>query len=82
MAAKKLLKTDDVFHYETTITLNDTNFEVYVDDYGMSYIIAWKDPITKEVKEWNCGMGNHYENDLEDIAAYVKGRASKKNEQK
>ena len=80
MAAKKLLKTDDVFHYETTIIKNNIEFEIYADDYGMSYFIAWKDPITKEVKEWCCGMGNDYETDLEDIAAYVRGRASKKNE--
>ena len=47
------------------------NFEVYSDDYGQSYVLAWIDPRTREIKTWCCGTYNDYQNDMEDIAEHI-----------
>ena len=49
------------------------NFEIYADDYGQSYVLAWIDPRAKEIKQWNCGTYNDYRVDMEDIANYILG---------
>lgn len=65
---KHLLETDDYFTYEKTTMCNGIKFEIYLDDYSMSYVLAWKDKITGEICKWNCGMCNNYEVDMHDIA--------------
>jgi hypothetical protein len=49
-------------------------FEVYVDDYGQSFVLAWIDPVDCKVQEWSCGLYNDYTYDMEDIAAFIKER--------
>jgi hypothetical protein len=44
----------------------------------MSYHLAWRDPLTKEVKEWSCGMCNDYFYEMNDIAEYLNERFNKK----
>ena len=48
-------------------------FQIYLDDYGQSYHLAWRDPLTDEVKSWCCGTYNDYKWDMEDIAEYELG---------
>lgn len=66
-----LLDTSDYFTYEKTEICKGIEFEIYRDDYGMSYFLAWRDPQTNKVKEWCCGTCNDYHWDMEDIADYI-----------
>lgn len=67
---KTLLKTDEYFTFVKKETCKGVEFEVYIDDYGMTYVLAWKDE-TGEVNTWGCGMCNDYHIEMEDIADYV-----------
>lgn len=55
-------------------------FEVYIDDYGQSFVLAWIDPVDRKVQEWNCGSYNSYIFDMEDIAASIKERRNQGNQ--
>lgn len=46
-------------------------FQIYMDDYGQSYILAWRDPNTNKINTWCCGTYNDYELDMQDIADNV-----------
>ena len=59
------------FKFVKTENCKGINFEVYVDDYGQSFVLAWIDPHTKEIKQWCCGTYNDYQNDMEDIAEHI-----------
>jgi len=59
------------FKFVKTENCKGVNFEVYVDDYGQSFVLAWIDPHTKEIKQWCCGTYNDYQNDMEDIAEHI-----------
>ena len=61
---------NDVFAFEKHELCDGILFDVYYDEYGMSYHLAWISPRTGEVKEWSCGMCNDYHIDMEDIALY------------
>lgn len=61
------------FKFVKTEYCKGINFEVYLDDYGQSYVLAWTNPITKEIEQWCCGTYNDYQNDMEDIADYILG---------
>ena len=52
-------------------------FEIYMDDYGQSFTLAWVDPVDKTIQEWNCGTYNNYIFDMEDIAASIKRKREK-----
>ena len=78
MNNKHLLETSQFFTFEEYINYEDINFELYYDDYGMSYFLAWVDPISGETKEWSCGMGNDYKYDLIDIAMSIKKQKGEK----
>ena len=64
---------NESFKFLKTEYYKGMNFEVYVDDYGQSYVLAWINPHTKEIEQWCCGTYNDYHNDMEDIANYVLG---------
>lgn len=64
------------FKYETN---KGIDFEVYIDDYGQSFTLAWIDPITNAISQWCCGAYNDYRWDMEDIAIYVNKRKEKIN---
>ena len=59
------------FKFVKTENCKGVNFEVYLDDYGQSFVLAWIDPHTKEIKQWCCGTYNDYQNDMEDIAEHI-----------
>ena len=61
---------NEYFTFEKEELCNGTLFQVYYDDYGMSYHLAWKEP-NGEIKEWSCGMCNDYHLDMKDIADYI-----------
>ena len=61
---------NEFFTFHKHETCQDILFDVYYDDYGMSYHLAWISPRTGEIKEWSCGMCNDYHLDLGDIALY------------
>ena len=66
-------KINENFQFVKLENCKGINFEVYSDDYGQSYVLAWIDPRTKEIKEWCCGTYNDYHNDMDDIAEYMLG---------
>jgi hypothetical protein len=68
-----LLETDENFKYYDTQMCKGLEFEIYMDDYGQSWHLAWIDPHTKEVNSWCCGSYNSFIFDMEDIADYVMG---------
>lgn len=68
---KHLLETNKVFTFVKSEECNGVYFEVYLDDYSMSYFLAWRVPETGEIQEWCCGMCNDYHQEMEDIAKYV-----------
>ena len=55
------LKNDlnEYFTFEKEEIYKGVLFQIYRDDYGMSYHLAWKEP-NGEIKEWSCGMCNDY----------------------
>lgn len=69
---EKLLLQDELNDYFTFVKKEkhlDTTFEIYCDDYGQSYVLAWKE--NGKVQEWCCGTYNDYEMEIEDIAYYT-----------
>lgn len=77
---KLMLKTDQYFTYEKTEICKGIEFEVYRDDYGMSYFLAWRDPKTNKIKEWCCGTCNDYYYEMQDIAEYCLERGNQNEE--
>ena len=61
---------NEYFTFEKEEIYKGVLFQIYRDDYGMSYHLAWKEP-NGEIKEWSCGMCNDYHWDMEDIADYI-----------
>ena len=68
---KTLLETSTYFTYVKTEVVSGIEFEVYLDDYGMSYVLAWRDPINNTICEWGCGTCNDYHIEMLDIANYL-----------
>lgn len=68
---KTLLETSTYFTYVKTEVVSGIEFEVYLDDYGMSYVLAWRDPRNNTICEWGCGMCNDYHIEMLDIANYL-----------
>lgn len=62
---------NDSFKFIQTEECKGIQFDVYVDDYGQSYFLAWIDPQTEEVNQWCCGTYNDYKTEMEDIADYI-----------
>ena len=75
---RQLLETNEFFTFQKHLICKGHLFELYLDDYGMSYHLAWRDPLTKEVREWSCGMCNDYFYEMNDIAQYLNERFNKK----
>ena len=71
MRKKHLLKTSEYFSYEKTENCKGIDFEVYMDDYGMCFVLAYRHPITNEICEWCCGTYTDYHWDMEDIADHL-----------
>lgn len=61
---------NDSFSFVGIRVCNGVEFEVYLDDYGQSYFLAWVDPKTGEIKERGCGTYNDYHSEIEDIVNY------------
>ena len=74
------LKEDEYFKFVKEIECKEVIFQLYLDDYGQSYHLAWRDPKTNEVKSWCCGTYNSYEWDIEDIADYINEQKGESNE--
>lgn len=76
MDKKHLLakEENDSFQYVKTEVVNNIEFEIYLDDYGQSYHLAWTNPATLTTETWCCGSYNDYHWDLEDVANYVSAR--------
>ena len=64
---------NDSFSFVTIETCKGIEFEVYMDDYGQSYFLAWVDPRTNEVCQYGCGTYGDYRVEMEDIADYMLG---------
>ena len=47
-----------------TIIQDGITFQVFLDDYGQSYLLVWEDPITHKEESWCCGTYNDYQNDF------------------
>ena len=76
MSDKKLLLQDELnesFQFVCFEDCKGIRFEVYMDDYGQSYTLAWIDPRTEKPCHWCCGTYNDYKNEMEDIANYMLG---------
>ena len=50
---------NEYFTFEKEEIYKGVLFQIYRDDYGMSYHLAWKES-NGEIKEWSCGMCNDY----------------------
>ena len=50
---------NEYFTFEKEEICKGVLFQIYRDDYGMSYHLAWKES-NGEIKEWSCGMCNDY----------------------
>ena len=70
---------NEYFTFEKEEICKGVLFQIYRDDYGMSYHLAWKEP-NGEIKEWSCGMCNDYYWDMEDIAEYINKKKEKLND--
>lgn len=53
------------FTFEKEIVIDGIKYEIYNDDYGQSYIIAYEDPDTGETIELGCGTYCDYQDVLE-----------------
>ena len=62
---------DDNFKFYSAEEYDGVLFEVYMDDYGQSFHLAWVDPETLKIESWSCGSFNSYIWDVEDIARHV-----------
>ena len=61
------LETSQYFTFIKSIEHNGRIYEIYLDDYGQSYVIGYKDIITDEIEELGCGTYCDYEYALEYI---------------
>lgn len=66
------LEETDTFKFFSQEEVDGEPFQVYLDDYGQCFHLAWFDPITNELQQWSCGSYNTYLWDMEDIAAHIK----------
>lgn len=66
-----MLEEDDNFKIYSTVMCGGYYFEVYLDENGQSFTLAWENPSTGEVQEWNCGAYNDYRWDMRDIAVWL-----------
>lgn len=62
---KHLLEETKYFTFEKEEEINGIKYELYLDDYGQSYVIAYKDPIDGEIIEIGCGTYNDYQDTLD-----------------
>lgn len=72
---KHLLETNEYFIFLRTVACKNQQFEVYMDDYGQSFVLAWIED--GEVREWCCGAYNDYYYDMYDIADYLNKKQKK-----
>ena len=75
---KHLLETNEFFTFLRTDKCKNQRFEVYMDDYGQSFVLAWVED--GEVREWCCGAYNDYYYDMHDIADYLNEKQKKMSE--
>ena len=70
---KPLLEKElnEYFTFEGRKTIDGVDIDVYCDDYGQNYVLAWLDPINNEVQQWSCGTYNSYIPDMLDISEHV-----------
>lgn len=69
---EKLLLQNELNEYFTFVKKErrlETDFEIYCDDYGQSYVIAWLED--GKLQEFCCGTFNDWQGELEDIACYL-----------
>ena len=67
MSKEKWLSEDEPLELVKEEDCEGIVFQIYIDDYGQSYHLAWRDPNTNEIKSWCCGTYNDYELDMQDI---------------
>ena len=70
---EKWLKEDDTLKLLKIDEVKGILFQVYIDEPGQSFHLAWISPRTGEVKTWCCGTYNDYKREMEDIAEYELG---------
>ena len=68
---EKWLKEDDTLKLFKVDEAKGILFQVYIDEPGQSFTLAWIDPTTNATAQWCCGSYNDYRWDMEDIAEYV-----------
>lgn len=77
-----LLQETEYFTFIESFEELGIYFEVYLDDYGQSYVLVWKDD-SGNVKEWCCGTYNgSYKEEAYDIASYELKHVKINNEEK
>ena len=58
---------NEYFTYFKEFKENGRRYEIYDDDYGQCFVIAWRDVETGDIDQWSCGAYNDYVLDLESI---------------
>ena len=71
MNKEKWLSEDESLEFVKEENCKGIVFQIYMDDYGQSYHLAWRDPNTNEINSWCCGTYNDYEINMQDIADNV-----------
>lgn len=80
--APHLLDDSDMCQFFKHEECDGEKFEVYLDDGGQSFHLAWIDPIDNQTKTWCCGTYNDYHFDMEDIAESIKRKREQNGEEK
>ena len=75
---KHLLETNEYFTFLRTEECKNQQFEIYMDDYGQSFVLAWIED--DKVREWSCGAYNDYFYDMHAIADYLNEKQKKMSE--
>lgn len=70
-----LLETNKYFTFEKEVECKGIKFELYNDDCGQCYVLAWTE--NGRVKSWSCGTFNDYVLEMEGIAVYLNEKGIK-----
>ena len=77
MEDKLLLETNEYFTFFCHEKCGKRRFQIYVDDYGQCYVIAWEEE--GQVRQWACASYGSYYYDMQDIAQYLNEKEGKHN---
>ena len=79
---KEFLIEDEGLEFFKVEVVSGIYFEVFLDEAGQSFHLAWVDPRTGEIKTWCCGAYNDYRWDMEDIAEHIIRKREQNGEEK